>query len=91
MQRDPREDERLGLSRRSFFFFGAILAAKPEIVVPKTWRFKTPLMPVPPATIQLMRSFQLSIDSLMVMENEALFYRGYGKIVIAGGQHEQQG
>lgn len=33
--RNKREDERLGLSRRSFFFFGAILAAKPEIVVPK--------------------------------------------------------
>lgn len=31
--RNPHEDERLGLSRRSFFFFGAILAAKPEIVV----------------------------------------------------------
>lgn len=33
--RDPQEDERLGLSRRSFFFFGAIFAAKSEIVVPK--------------------------------------------------------
>lgn len=31
--RNPHEDERLGLSRRSFFFFGAVLAAKPEIVV----------------------------------------------------------
>lgn len=37
--RNPHEDERLGLSRRSFFFFGAILAAKPEIVVPKAIEF----------------------------------------------------
>lgn len=36
IERNEREDERLNLSRRSFFFFGAILAAKPEIVVPKT-------------------------------------------------------
>lgn len=28
-----REDERLNLSRRSFFFFGAILAAKPMKVI----------------------------------------------------------
>jgi len=42
--RNEREDERLGLSRRSFFFFGAILAAKPEIVVPKqreVWVLRT--------------------------------------------------
>lgn len=37
--RNPQEDERLGLSRRSFFFFGAILAAKPEIIVPKAIEF----------------------------------------------------
>lgn len=35
IERNEREDERLGLSRRSFFFFGAILAARPEIVVPE--------------------------------------------------------
>lgn len=39
MLRAPQEDERLGLSRRSFFFFGAIFAAKPEIIVPKAIEF----------------------------------------------------
>lgn len=33
--RNEREDERLGLRRRSFFFFGSLFLAKPEIVVPE--------------------------------------------------------
>lgn len=36
MTRTPQGNERLQLSRRRFFFFGSILAAKPEIVVPKS-------------------------------------------------------
>lgn len=64
--RSPQEDERLNLSRRSFFFFGAILAAKPAVII-------EPPKPYPVASVgewrRMGKTFQQYLNAKQAMSD----------------------
>jgi len=63
---NQQENEQLELSRRSFFFFGSILAAKPDIIIPNAIT-PTPLEHKPDLYKILQMQFSTRLDGAAVL------------------------